>query len=378
MPKGIHAGRILPAGGGGGKSICEADKTLRLRGGQPLLADRRAIEIRASALLKNWRFTGHLRILTSMRELVITPCGRLGNQMAQYLVAIRLQQLVGGGVAVSGYNMPEWGLVAPVRDLGGQALPRLTGNLFDLRQVSGLMKAGKLEQVNLTGYGFRLEHFPSNLKSRELFISSGPAQEVLGDDELLINIRAEDILNRGIHPDYGLLPVEFYRSVVRRTGLKPVLQGQLEAGPYVDGLVKALPNARLIPSQGAVADFQIIRQAKNIVLSLSSFTWLAAWLSEAHQIHIPVYGFLNPKQRPDIDLLPTDDARYQFYAFPLRRWNGSLSQQEDLLQERILFREMSLAEVCRVRRRAAWYTVARRLFKKASLAWACARPEAQQ
>ena len=311
-----------------------------------------------------------------MRGIVITPCGRLGNQMAQYLVAMRLQQLVGGDLAVSGYNMPEWGLVAPVRDSQDQVLPKLTGNLFDLRQVSGLMKAGKLEQVSLTGYGFRLEHFPSNRESRELFISSGPAQEVLGDDELLINIRAEDILNRGIHPDYGLLPVEFYRSVVWRTGLKPVFQGQLEAGPYVDGLVKALPNARLIPSQGAVADFQIIRQAKNIVLSLSSFTWLAAWLSKARQIHVPVYGFLNPKQRPDIDLLPANDERYQFYCFPLRRWIGSSTQQKDLLQERIPFRDMPMAEVHRARRRAAWRTGGRRLLKKASFAWACARPEA--
>lgn len=313
-----------------------------------------------------------------MREIVITPCGRLGNQMAQYLVAMRLQQLVGKDLAVSGYHMPEWRLVAPVRDSQDQELPKLTGHLFDLRQVSGLMKAGKLEQVSLTGYGFRLEHFPSNQESRELFISSGPAQAVLGDDELLINIRAEDIMNRGIHPDYGLLPVVFYRSVVQRTGLKPVFQGQLESGPYMDGLRKALPNARLIPSQGAVADFQIIRQAKNIVLSLSSFTWLAAWLSEARQIHVPVYGFLNPKQRPDIDLLPSDDARYQFYTFPLRRWNGSLLQQEDLLQEQILFRDMPLAEVRRVRRRAAWSTVGRRFFKKASLAWACTRPEVQQ
>lgn len=276
---------------------------------------------------------------------------------------------------MSGYNMPEWGLVAPVRDYGNQVLPKITGNLFDLHQVSGLMKAGKLKQVSLTGFGFRLEHFPTNQESQRLFVSSGPSQEVLSDNELLINIRAEDILSRGIHPDYGLLPIDFYRSVVQRTGLKPVFQGQLEAGPYLDKLSKALPDARLIPSQGAVTDFQIIRQAKNIVLSLSSFTWLAAWLSEARQIHIPVYGFLNPKQRPDIDLLPVDDERYQFYCFPIRRWNGSPIQYEDLLQERIPFRDMPPAEVLRIRRRATWHVRGRRLFKKISFTWACAYPE---
>lgn len=307
-----------------------------------------------------------------MKQLVITPRGRLGNQMAQYLVAMRLRQLV-GDLEVSGYNMPEWGLVAPVREQGNRAWPELSGNLFDLRQVARRMKAGKLDRASLSGFGFRLEHFPSSQESRKWFVSSGSAQEVLGDDELLINVRAEDILGRGIHPDYGLLPIGFYRALVRQTGLKPVFQGQIEAGPYVDGLLNALPEARVLPSQGAAADFQIIRQAKNVVLSLSSFTWIAAWLSEARQIHVPVYGFFNPRQRPDIDLLPVADARYRFYAFPVRQWTGSPAQLDDLRRDRSSFREMPAAEVRRIRRRAAWRTAGRRLFKKATFAWACSR-----
>lgn len=292
--------------------------------------------------------------------------------MAQYLVAMRLRQLV-GDLEVSGYNMPEWGLVAPVREQGNRAWPELSGNLFDLRQVARRMKAGKLDRASLSGFGFRLEHFPSSQESRKWFVSSGSAQEVLGDDELLINVRAEDILGRGIHPDYGLLPIGFYRALVRQTGLKPVFQGQIEAGPYVDGLLNALPEARVLPSQGAAADFQIIRQAKNVVLSLSSFTWIAAWLSEARQIHVPVYGFFNPRQRPDIDLLPVADARYRFYAFPVRQWTGSPVQLDDLRRDRSSFREMPAAEVRRIRRRAAWRTAGRRLFKKATFAWACSR-----
>lgn len=297
------------------------------------------------------------------------PRGRLGNQMAQYLVAMRLRQLVGSDLAIFGYNMPEWNLVAPVQEPGGRGGPELTGNLFDLRQVARRMKAGRLERATLSGFGFRLEHFPSSQESRKWFVSPGPAREVLRDDELLINIRAEDILGRGIHPDYGLLPVEYYRALAHKTGLKPVFQGQIEAGPYLDGLLAALPEARVLPSQGAAADFQIIRQARNIVLSLSSYAWIAAWLSEARQIHVPVSGFLNPRQRPDIDLLPVDDARYRFYAFSVRRWNGSASQQDELLRHGSSFREMPAAEVRRIRCGAAWRTAGRRLCKKAIFAW---------
>ena len=39
-------------------------------------------------------------------------------------------------------------------------------------------------------------------------------------------------------------------------------------------------------------------------------------------------GFLNPKQRPDVNLLPTNDDRYHFYEFPVRRWTGSVEDRE--------------------------------------------------
>lgn len=293
--------------------------------------------------------------------------------MAQYLVAMRLRQLVGGDLAITGYNMPEWGLVAPMQSPEGRTLPDLSGNLFDLRQVAAWLKSGKLERIGLSGFGFRREHFPACGEARSLFVSSVAPRESLDDDELLINVRAEDILGRGIHPDYGLLPIEFYRTVVQRTGLKPVFQGQIEDGPYMDGLVKAFPEARVLPSQGAVADFQIIRQAKSIVLSLSSFTWIAAWLSQAREIHVPVYGFLNPRQRPDIDLLPVGDERYRFYAFPVRRWNGSLSQQNELLRDGPFSRQMPPAEVRRILSRARWSQAGKRWLKKAEFAWVCVR-----
>src|SRR6185369_8883813 len=61
-----------------------------------------------------------------------------------------------------------------------------------------------------------------------------------------------------------------------------------------------------------------------IVLSVSSFGWLAAWLSEsARQIVYPALGLFNPIDRPDIDMMPIGDQRYRFYRFPSERWTGS-------------------------------------------------------
>ena len=51
--------------------------------------------------------------------------------------------------------------------------------------------------------------------------------------------------------------------------------------------------------------------------SVSTFSWLAAWLSEARRIVLPVSGLFHPVQSPDIDLLPLADPRYSFVLFPI-------------------------------------------------------------
>ena len=52
-------------------------------------------------------------------------------------------------------------------------------------------------------------------------------------------------------------------------------------------------------------------------MPISTFAWMAAWLSNASTIFLPVYGLFNPNQFPDHDLLPLGDRRYRFYEFPI-------------------------------------------------------------
>lgn len=305
-----------------------------------------------------------------MKQFVIVPRGRLGNQMAQYLVAHKLRQLV-AGLEVVGYHMPEWGLVAPGAQWDCIRMPEITGHLFDVRQVARWLNRKPQGAVRFSGIGLHLSHFPSAEDCRSLFHSEAAAAEPVGADEILINIRAEDVFGRGTHPDYGLLPMSFYRHVVETTGLRPVFHGQIEDGPYVEGLRRQFPAARFLASRGAVADFQTIRQAAQIVLSISSFSWMAAWLSEARRIFMPVFGLYNPGQRPDIDLLPADDARYQFYGFPLRRWNGWEAERTALMGAQYPFRRMEPREVERARHQACRRTAARRFIKRCRFAADC-------
>jgi hypothetical protein len=93
--------------------------------------------------------------------------------------------------------------------------------------------------------------------------------------------------------------------------------GQLENSPYMAALRKRFPAARFVASAGPAADFETIRRAHHIVPSISTFAWVAAWLSEAEQIYLPVLGLFNPVQNRCVDLLPMWDPRFRFFQFPL-------------------------------------------------------------
>ena len=49
---------------------------------------------------------------------------------------------------------------------------------------------------------------------------------------------------------------------------------------------------------------------------MSTFAWLAAWLSDATNIVLPIFGIFNPRLFSLHDLLPFSEGRYRFYQFP--------------------------------------------------------------
>lgn len=148
--------------------------------------------------------------------------------------------------------------------------------------------------------------------------------------ELLVNVRGDEILSN-CHPDYGPTPITFIRNLIEGSGLNPVFLGQLGDDYYSRALRAAFPDALFVPSRGAARDFEALRSAVNLVPAVSTFSWLASWLSSAQTIHIPVLGMFNPMQRKDAWFLPHNDQRYKFYEFPVRKWNASSEQIREVI-----------------------------------------------
>lgn len=259
--------------------------------------------------------------------------GRLGNKMFQMMAAQRIARHVPGAI-VTGHPLPEFGIDPP-------RLPRparhvaLQGHRPDVETAIRLLAGGEVEAVVTRALCCRMELIEPLETVRALFPSPGLPVEGYGPDRLLINIRAPYVrrpTDTRVHEGYRPLPLAHYERLIAETGLRPVFLGQLEDSAYTAALRARFPAAEFQPSRGPMVDFETIRASRHICVAVSTFSWLAAWLSQAETIHMPIAGIFHPGYRVDIDLLPVADPRYRFHFFPPAPWQGLPSDLAEAVQ----------------------------------------------
>jgi hypothetical protein len=257
--------------------------------------------------------------------------------MFQYAYCRELQRHLPNS-SLEGYNIPEFGLQSQATVLQGRVLHIPSGHFYPMDFIAHKLRERIYDALLFDGYVQRLEYHVDREKVSSLFASNVEvAREALGQTSLLINVRGNEVLS-DLHPDYGPVPVSYFEQIANETSLDPIIMGQIGDDEYSREIRRRFSGCRFLGKQSPVQDFQTVRNATNIVVSVSSFSWLAAWLSStAENIYLPVSGFLNPEQRPDIDLLPISDSRYHFYEFPMQRWRATPEQLEFLLFNRRLF-----------------------------------------
>ena len=255
--------------------------------------------------------------------LRLTRFGRLGNQMAQMMFVKAVQTLCQRRVEAEGYDLPDWGLVKPRSSTEYGRHPSVGSHLTRAKLVATMIDYFKPICINLDGIVLREGHLSSPADYLDLFPLTNHGTEV-PEDRLLVNIRLGDI-STPLHPDYGPLPISYYQYLVHQTNLQPIFMGELDESPYLHALRRTFPNAEYLPNMGVLADFQTIRRAPHIAIAVSSFSWIAAFLSNAQTIHIPVAGMIDPRVRPDIDMLPTRDLRFNFHELAHDIWRDRYS-----------------------------------------------------
>ena len=252
----------------------------------------------------------------------LNPMGRLANLMIEYMVALKFADMV-RDCRISNIAIPAWNIahppIAPADGLAaGQVAIEEREQHIDLATLADQVWSGQLRRIEWTGFGQRMEGFLPPERYHSVFASPFSDAMGFGPDYLVCPIRAEDILNTP-NPDYVLTPVEFYRDIVVMTGLTPVFIGQTHPNAYMNRIRAAFPDAIYRePQQHPLVDFETIRQSRNVVVGVSTYSWLAAWLSRSlDNIYLAVSGLFNPMQKPSVDLLPYGDERFKLFLFPI-------------------------------------------------------------
>jgi hypothetical protein len=258
----------------------------------------------------------------------VVPIANIGNRMLSYMAVQAVVQRLSMPVTVNA-GLPEWGMKfdrelhrrLEVTPLNVMYFDDADGTTLD--EMVARIEAANPPAVIFEGF---YQRFPL-LRDKEFYQDIFPPQpldiEPFADDELVINIRAGDLLG-GHWSWYPLVPPLFYYHLLQRTGLRPVLLGQLEDSVYMRDILHLCPGARLLPSAGPMVDFNRLRHAKHLSIPPSTFSWLAAWLSEATTIHYPLLGFMHPfcitrgwNNGGGVDLTPLGDPRYLYHLFPI-------------------------------------------------------------
>lgn len=249
----------------------------------------------------------------------VASIGRLGNNLFQYCLGRILAEGLGFDLQVrplAGFDHATgWG--AP------PAEPPARTTLLRAHDVdlAGILADPTPRLLLLRGYFQRYAYYrPYKRLIRESWLACDAVPRAAPDD-LTIHVRAGDIWQRGrpsrrAHPDYHALPFSFYDAILRsRRWGKVTVVTEDRFDPMVCKLVAHC--GAEVQAGSVLEDFKVLRASANLVMSVSSYAWWAAWLSDAARIYFPLVGIFDPRRmqlrrshwRPD--LWVDDEPRYQ-------------------------------------------------------------------
>lgn len=262
----------------------------------------------------------------------ISQVGGATNWAFQYMLALALREGI-GDCAIHGAKLPDWGIETPPVPPGRQSFAMaVNGHAFPMPLAMWLATEVRDLDIDINYVALRMAYFRQHLGLyRRVFVPRQPYRDGYDERHLVIHVRGGDVLD-GVHPNYFPQPLSWYAALIEQSGLRPVFVGQLGDAIYAPALRAAFPTAEFVGHDDAMADFHILRTSAHVVTAISTFSWLAAWLSErAQSVTVPVAGMFHPLARPEIDMLPVGDLRYRFAVSTRHRWRGTAEEVSELL-----------------------------------------------
>jgi len=225
--------------------------------------------------------------------------GTLGNNLWQYCVARSIAE--------------KYGLKLQVKPIDGfeNTKQEVDGNVgvnsVKVIQTHILPPIDENSNVYLNGYFCKYRYLrPYKENIKEWLYLPKLEKDFDDSDELVLTIR------RGWNgwPTKLCPDVEFYIDFIKNNPQYKKITLCTDSfddvyfeklNPYIDNFIKESP----------IEQFRYIMSSKNILLSSSTFSWWAAYLSDAKTIYYPWFGELIPNDKKS-DWVVTDEKRYKY------------------------------------------------------------------
>ena len=249
--------------------------------------------------------------------IIVNYQGRLGNNLIQYIFGrILANKLDCGLKANSIKGFPNCIEIKNDNDDNNNKHYVLMKHKVNIIDVLNLRNNNFI----LKGFFQRYEYYKKYkeiIKNDWLYCSVKP-KYIINDNDIAVNIRVGDtVKNNDINfymtKNHCACPYFYFDNILsQRKWNKVWIITENPKEPRVKKL-KEKYSANVI-SNSVIEDYALLKSFKHIIISQSTFSWLAAWLSDAIEIHFPLIGDWHPETpRGDEINLWVDEDRYTYH-----------------------------------------------------------------
>jgi hypothetical protein len=283
------------------------------------------------------------------RIIYVNYISRFANNIFQHAFAHIIKELVGGEIYYSPLNVIRSGIShdQPTEAIPIQEMPLYeitdSKNILEKKEWSGKFNNEEKEALKKTGVWFPEDIL--EFDGKKLVVSSRYKGEPIivagyyqdyryyrgrkdfisgllhaplpkhqpGRDDIVLNFRGTDLSS-------VQMPLRYFTWILNNEKFETLwVITEDPQHATVQKLLKMYPSKIL--SNGAIEDFQSVRSAKKIIMTISTFCWMAAWLSDAERIYFPL-GSKSPLYDKDNDkrLIIPDDERYVYVNSKIPPW----------------------------------------------------------
>ena len=232
--------------------------------------------------------------------------GRLGNNLFQYSLGRILAEELGFELKAS--PIPGFPETASRVDGHASEAPIETLHLHEI-EFEKILRDRSSRKIVLDGFFQRYEYYRAHKEKIRRWLSPEAPFPKRHPKDIVLHVRKGDYLECR-----SIAPLSFYEEALSHSRWNQVFVcTDSPDDAFIRKFVKKFGAQVSDPGDGPMGDFRFMMSFNNIVQSASSFSWWAAFLSDAEKIFtpVPLTGYWSA-ETPDLDLRVNDEARYIF------------------------------------------------------------------